>query len=144
MNKPVPCTRYWSPPVDSEYLSRAANHWANIGISLVQDLIRSLPRWGEYPHSSQNVPPPRRVSFTTWASGWTTAVLEATSISLEEIFAQDPIDPLDRPAFFLGSTLANIWQAALELIYVGVRSAIHLLIPLRLSDSDYVFKLLSP
>jgi len=130
-------------PVDSEYLSRAANHWANIGISLVQDLIRSLPRWGEYPtlrktfHHSQGF----IHNLGLWLDH---AVLEATSISLEEIFAQDPIDPLDRPAFFLGSTLANIWQAALELIYVGVRSAIHLLIPLRLSDSDYVFKLLSP
>ena len=130
-------------PVDSEYLSHAANHWANIGISLVQDLVRSLPRWGEYPtlrktfHHSQGF----IHSLGLWLDH---AVLEVTSLTLEEIFSQEPIEMGDRPAQFLGSTLANIWQAALELIYVGVRSVIHLLVPLRLSDSDYVFKLLSP
>lgn len=129
-------------PVDSEYLSHAANHWANIGISLVQDLLRSLPRWGEYPtlrktfHHSQGF----IHNLGLWLDH---VILQATSLTLEEIFGQDPIEE-DRPAHFLGSTLANIWQAELELIYVGVRSTIHLLVPLRLSDSDYVFKLLSP
>ena len=130
-------------PINSDHLSHAANHWANIGISLVQDLVRSLPRWGEYPtlrktfHHSQG--------FIHNLGMWIDhSLLEGTSMVMREIFQQDGIKLVDRPTLFLGSTLANIWQASLELIYVGVRSVIHLLIPLRLSDSDYVFKLLSP
>ena len=71
-------------------------------------------------------------------------MLQTASVTMEEIFGQDPILPEDRPPQFLGSTLASVWQANLEIIYLVVRTGIHMLIPLRLTDSDYVFQLLSP
>lgn len=130
-------------PVNSDSLAEAFNHYMNIGVSLIQELVRTLPRWGEYPtlrktfHHSQG--------FIHHLGLWMdNAVLEGISIALKEIFGQAPILPEDRPAHFLGSTLASIWQGNLEIIYLIVRTGIHLLIPIRLSDSDYVFRLLSP
>lgn len=130
-------------PMESDYLPRTANHLANIGISLVQDLLRSLPRWGEYPtlrktfHHSQGF----IHNLGLWLDH---AVLETASVTMEEIFGQDPILQADRPPQFLGSTLASVSQANLEIVYLVVRVSIHMLIPLRLGDSDYVFKLVSP
>ena len=129
--------------VEAEALTSAINNGANIIISLLQELLRTLPRWGEYPtlrktfHHSQG--------FIHNLGMWIDhSLLEGTSMVMREIFQQDGIKLVDRPAHFFGSAVMGVAQALLEVVYVGVRAVIHLLLPLRLSDPEYVFQLLSP
>ena len=129
--------------VKGESLARAANHFLNIGLSLVQDLVRVLPRWGEYPtlrktfHHAQG--------FVHELGLWLDDVLlEGTSVTLEEMFGQTGIPEDERPPLFLGTALASVWQAGLETMYLAVRAVIHLLVPIRLDSAEYVFQLLSP
>lgn len=129
--------------VEAESLTFAMNHGANIVISLLQELLRTLPRWGEYPtlrktfyHSQGLIH-----NLGIWIDH---SLLEGTSMIMREIFQQDGIKLVDRPAHFLGSALMGTAQALLEVVYLAVRAVVHLLIPLRLSDPEYVFRLLSP
>ena len=129
--------------VEAEALTLAINNGANIVVSLLQELLRTLPRWGEYPtlrktfHHSQGF----IHNFGLWIDS---GLLEGTSMILQQIFQQDGIKLTDRPAQFFGSALMGLAQAQLEALYLLVRAMIHLLIPLRLSDPEYVFQLLSP
>lgn len=132
-----------SAVIEAEAFTFTLNHYSNILLALLQELLRTLPRWGEYPtlrktfyHSQGYLH-----NLGLWMDN---AFMEGTSMVLRQIFQQDGIKFADRPAQFLGTALTSYWQAWLEAGYLALRTTIHLLLPLRLSDPEYVFQLLSP
>ena len=123
-------------------LAKAVNHGFNVFVSLVQEILKMLPRWAEYPtmrktfyHASGFVH-----NIGLWLDE---AMLSSVSVALKDVFKQAPILEKDRPAKFLGTAFMSLAQSALHAVYLGVRAAVHLLLPLRLSDPAYVFQMLS-
>ena len=123
-------------------LAKAMNHGLNVFVSLLQELFKMLPRWGQYP--TLRKPFYHASGFVHNIGLWIDeAMLSSVSVALKDVFKLEPILEKDRPAKFLGSAYMSLVQSALYTLYLGARATVHLLIPLRLSDPKYVFQMLS-
>lgn len=125
-----------------EPLARAINHYVNVPISLAQELLDVL-RFESFPTFKKTF---YHVSAGIHETGnyVDEAILGGASAMLQYVIKSDPILEKDRPAKFLGSTLAAVAQAQVQGLYLIVRAAVHFILPLKLNDPLYVLSVLSP
>lgn len=123
--------------------ARAANHWWNVPVRLLQEIFDAV--------SFQAYPTGKRVFYHVEAAiletgKWLDAgMLEGASVLLSKVLKQAPIAVTDRPDKFVGSALASLGQALAHAVYVGVRTAVHFLLPFnKLDDSAYMLQVMSP
>ena len=123
--------------------ARAANHWWNVPIRLLQEVFDAV--------SFQSYPTGKHVYYhieggILETGKWLDAgMLEGASVLLNKVLKQRPIATADRPDKFIGSALASLGQAAAQLVYVVVRTVTHFVLPFnKLDDPAYMLEVMSP
>lgn len=129
--------------ITPEAAARAANHWWNVPVRLLQEIFDAV--------SFQSYPTGKRVFYHIEAGiletgKWLDAgMLEGASVLLSKVLKQAPISVSDRPDKFIGSALASLGQAFAHAVYVAVRTGVHFLLPFnKLDDSAYMLEVMSP